>query len=116
MCMRTRVVDDKSKRRAVEEWDKSGLSAEDFGITRGIRGTTLQRWGRAIRGPLRRKSGEPSKARAVKLVELPTTIAADAADGILVEIELRNGRRVTALGAWTALQIVELAKALEDDR
>lgn len=115
--MRTRIVDDKTKRRAVEEWDKSGLSAADFASQRGIRATTLQRWGRTIRGPLRHRTPAPSKLPPVELVELPvSTITTEASDGILVEIELSNGRRVTALGAWTTTQIVELAKALEDER
>lgn len=114
--MKTRVVEDKSKRRAVEEWDRSGLSAVDFANQRGIRAATLQRWGRAIRGPRDASSRRRSKSHAVELVELPTPIGVDTSDGILVEIELRNGRRMSALGAWTASEIADLAKALEDEQ
>lgn len=87
-----------TKRRAVEECDKSGLSAADFASQRGIRAVTLNVGGAQFEAFARSATGAIESA-TTELVELPTsTIATEASDGILVEIELRNGRRVTALG------------------
>ena len=107
--MRKRIEDSAEKRRVVKEWDESGLSAEDFGNQQGVNPGTLRAWGRAIRGPLRKRSRTRPVAREVDLVEVPK----DDASEVRVELDFGNGRRLVVAGALTSEMIVELAAAFE---
>lgn len=107
--MRERITDDMEKRRLVEEWDESGLSAAAFAEPRGIHPATLGAWGRAIRGPLRRRSRSRSVPRSVDLVELPEAPAGE----VRLEVEFGDDRRLVVAGALTSDMIVALVTALE---
>lgn len=98
-------IQDSEKRRLVEEWDQSGLSAAAFGKERGIHPTTLGGWGREVRGLIRRRSAKRPVAREVKLVELPKGDLGE----VRVEFELGKERRLIVSGALSAEMIVELA-------
>ena len=106
--MRKRIQDSE-KRRLVEEWDQSGLSAAAFGEPRGIHPATLGAWGREVRGLIRRRSQKRPIPREVKLVEL----GKDDAEGVRVEFELGKERRLIVSGALTAEMIIELAAGFE---
>lgn len=107
--MRERIQDSAEKRRLVKEWDKSGLSAPAFAAQRGIHPETLRSWGRAIRGPVERRSRKGPGPREVKLVELPKSETGD----VRVELELGNGRRMVVVGELTTEMIVKLAAAID---
>jgi hypothetical protein len=113
---RTRNTENEEKRRLVEEWDRSGQSAGDFGRSRGIRPETLQAWGRAIRGPLRRRSRTRPVPRNLEIVEVGA--ARHERDGLetLIEVTLTNGHRLELFTGWTPKQIAEFVAQLEATR
>lgn len=102
-------IPDDEKRRVVEEWDQSGLSAAAFGEPRGIHPATLGAWGREVRGLIRRRPPKRPLPREVKLVELPKGSASE----IRVEFELGRERRLIVSGALTAEMIVELVAGFD---
>ncbi len=107
--MRERITDNIEKRRLVEEWDNSGLSAAAFAEPRGIHPATLGAWGRAIRGPLRRRSRSRPVPRSIELVEVPETPAGE----VRVEVVFGDDRRLVVAGALTSDMIIALVMALE---
>lgn len=108
-----KITEDKEKRRLVEEWDRSGLSSEAFGRARGIRGATLQAWGRAIRGHLRSAARTGPISRELELVE----IGAPAKEiESRIEIVLLSGRRLVLFSVWNPDLIAHLVARLEQDR
>jgi hypothetical protein len=114
LMSRTRIVDDTEKQRLVEEWDASGLSAAEFGQRRGVRAETLQAWGRAIRGPLRRRRPRTRPmAKSIALVEVASGLPADSPADRRIEIDLSEGRRLVVHANWTPALIAEIARALE---
>ena len=114
-------MDDVEKRRLIKEWDESGLSADAFASSLGLHPQTLRLWGRAIRGPLRRRSRPRPLPRSVELVEVtesdPSECCVEAPDRasseLRVEVEFGDGRRLVVAGALSADMIVALVTALE---
>lgn len=106
---RIKTIGDEQKRRLVEEWDRSGLSSDAFGESRGIRGATLQAWGRAIRGPLRRPQTRPAQ-RTLEIVELGT---AQKRIEPRIELVLASGRRVQLFAEWTPDVVASFIAKLE---
>ena len=106
--MRKRIQDHE-KRRLVEEWDQSGLSAAAFCKPHGLHPATLGAWGREVRGRLRRSSQKQPAERSVEVVE----VRRDAVGEVRVEFELGKDRRLIVSGALTAEMIVELAVSFE---
>src|SRR4051812_41723256 len=113
---KAKKYEDKEKRTLVEEWDRSGLSSADFARSRGIRPDLLQAWGRAIRGPLRRRSRTRPVSRALQIVEVG--IGRPRRDPAVprVELILNDGRRVLLFADWTPQLMAEFVKSLESRR
>jgi len=107
--MREHNKDSAEKRRLVKEWDESGLSAQAFAEAHGLHPQTLRVWGRAVRGPLRKRARTRPPARTVELVELPK----DDTGELRVEVEFPGGRRLVVAGALTADLLVALIATLD---
>lgn len=112
----TGKFENEEKRRLVEEWDRSGLSSEAFGRTRGIRADTLQAWGREVRGPLRRRSRTRLVPRRIEVVEVGPAGRETREVERRLEIVLTTGRRLVLFTDWTPKLIAEVAAQLEADR
>lgn len=104
-----RKHEEEEKRRLVEEWDRSGLSADAFGKSRGVRAQTLHRWGREIRGPLRLRSRTRPVPRTLEIVEVGSQRASEPR----IEVVLTNGRRLVVFSDWTPERVAHLALQLE---
>lgn len=108
---RTKIRETDDKKKLVREWDESGLSAEEFGRRRGIRGRTLQAWGRAIRGRLRERRKAKVGGQSFEVVEVKRRD-----EERRVEIVLPSGHRLVLAGDWSARAIAEVAAELEARR
>jgi hypothetical protein len=100
---RTAILDDEGKRSLVEEWDRSGLSADEFASAQKMNVYTLRAWGRAIRGPLPRgrRSRTRPVTRRVDFVEVSSTAPTPAAAQPRIELILPTGTRVLVFVDWT---------------
>src|SRR5688572_15799837 len=113
---RTRIHEDNEKRRLVEEWDQSGLSAEEFAAPRKVRWRTLQRWGRAIRGPLRRgrRSRTRPVTRRIEFVEVGASVSSmPSGREPRIEVIMPSGCRLLMSVEWTPELVAELMVLLE---
>lgn len=107
---RSRTSENEEKRRLVEEWDRSGMTASEFASSRGIRGSTLQTWGRAIRGPLRRRSRTRPVPRTLEVVEVGSP--ARGAES-RIEVILASGRRLVVFADWAPERVAHFVAQLE---
>lgn len=113
---RTRIREDDEKRRVVEEWDRSGLTAAEFAGPRRIHWRTLRSWGRAIRGPLPR--GRRSRTRPVtRKLEFVEVGAAwppmRESSEPRIEVIMPSGCRLVMFVDWTPELVAELMVLLE---
>ena len=108
-------------RQRVEEWRASGLTADEFGKTRGFQGGALRHWASALKmtKPRRRKRDtEPGSLRRLQLArvvrvrqeEKAATLGRDQAGGLelvvgRVRIGVQPGFDRTTLGA--VLDVIE---------
>lgn len=83
----------------LEQWTKSGETAERFAARLGVRPSTLERWGKAVarnaRSPVRKKVESESTALAFARVQVVKPPA--RADG-LIEVVMRDGLIVRVHG------------------
>jgi hypothetical protein len=112
---RIRIREDEEKRRLVEEWDRSGLSAETFAGERKIHPMTLRSWGRAIRGPLPRgrRSRRRPVTRKMEFVEVSAPVPTEGAPERRIEVIMPSGVRLLMFVDWTPELVAEFAVLLE---
>jgi transposase len=96
--------------KRVEQWRKSGLSAEDFAAREGIKSKQLGWW----RWKLKSSASDPAASRPPQFlpVRVVTPVACPPGATDPVEIALPNGRvvRVTAgFDAATLERVLEIA-------
>ena len=95
--------------RRVEAWHASGESATTFAERNGWNARTLTWW--ASQG-LRARRAAPTPTEAVAFVEVARERAPAAPRGV-IDVVLRNGRRLRVRGAVDIATLTALARALE---
>ena len=101
-------------RRLLEQWLRSGQSVRAFCAARGLSEQSLYWWRREL-AARDRQSGAPPKAVPPPCF-VPVHVRTDPAEalpGSLVEVVLRNGRRVRAGGDVDPRRLAQLVAALE---
>lgn len=106
-------VSQAQRRRLVERWRSSGLSARDFAAGEGINVSRLWAWSSRMRREMTAAAGV-SMTRAVgptppKMLPVRITTSADAR----YEVVTTDGRIVRASGDFDPLTLARLAAALE---
>ena len=110
---RGKQLTDEEKRRLVEEWDRSGLSAADFAHSHGVHAETLRLWGRAIRGPLRhRRSRTRPVPRTIEIVEV-NGARRTSNDEPRIEVITSSGCRLRLFVDWSPDLVAELIALIE---
>ena len=107
---RVKTSESEEKRRLVEEWDRSGLTSAEFATSRGIQAATLQTWGRAIRGPLRRRSRKRPVPRTLEIVEVGSPARSVEPR---IEIILQSGGRLVVFAEWSPERVAQFVAQLE---
>ncbi len=103
---------DDEKRRLLDAWKKSGLSARVFGSREGVRPSCLWRWKRAVADASR--EGKPRRAITFAPVHVTKSAPAPSVTSERVQAEVVIGRelRVRVFDGADLVQVSRLVHAL----